>query len=223
MATGPATFEHVSTVYIVDDDERIRRSLSHLLPSVGLSVQSFASTAEFRAVPLADAPCCLLLDIRLRGENGLAFQQQVTDRPDIPIIFMSGFADVDICKRAMKGGAVDFLVKPFSEQDVIDAVNGALLIDQRRRERMQNQTVLTNAYERLTRREREVLAFVVSGALNKQIAAWLGVSEITVKLHRAAAMKKMSASSLADLVRKTEALGIPAPVVPEVRWSSSRQ
>ncbi|MGF6539439.1 response regulator transcription factor [Paraburkholderia atlantica] len=222
MATGPATLERVSTVYIVDDDESIRSALSHLLPSVGLSVQSFASTAEFRAVPLADAPCCLLLDIRLRGENGLAFQQQVTDRPDIPIVFMTGFADVDICKRAMKGGAVDFLVKPFSDQDVIDAVNGALLIDQRRRERIQNQTVLTSAYEQLTRREREVLAFVVNGALNKQIAAWLGVSVITVKLHRAAAMKKMSASSLADLVRKTEALGIQAPVAPKIPSTNSR-
>ncbi|MBB3262141.1 FixJ family two-component response regulator [Paraburkholderia bannensis] len=215
MSSGPGRLEFVSTVYIVDDDEGIRCSLSHLLLSVGLNVQSFASTAEFRATSLADAPCCLLLDIRLRGESGLAFQQQVADRPDIPIIFITGFADVDICKRAMKGGAFDFLVKPFSDQDVIDAVNGALVIDQRRRERMQTQTALTCAYEQLTRREREVLAYVVSGALNKQIAAWLGVSVITVKLHRAAVMKKMNASSLADLVRKTGALDIQLPVMPE--------
>ncbi|WP_322068199.1 response regulator transcription factor [Paraburkholderia bannensis] len=216
MATGPAALESVSTVYIVDDDEGIRRALSHLLLSVGLCVQSFASTAEFRATPLAHAPCCLLLDIRLRGESGLAFQQQVTDRPDIPIIFITGFADVDICKRAMKGGAFDFLVKPFSDQDVIDAVNGALALDQRRREQTQAHLVLTNAYEQLTRREREVLAFVIGGALNKQIASWLGVSLITIKLHRAAVMKKMNASSLADLVRKAEALGIQAPAATEV-------
>jgi FixJ family two-component response regulator len=215
MSSGPGRLEFVSTVYLVDDDEGIRRSLSHLLQSVGLNVQSFSSTAEFRATPLADAPCCLLLDVRLRGESGLAFQQQVTDRPDIPIIFITGFADVDMCKRAMKGGAFDFLVKPFSDQDVIDAVNGALVIDERRREQMQTQTILTRAYEQLTRREREVLSYVVGGALNKQIAAWLGVSVITVKLHRAAVMKKMSASSLADLVRKTGALGIELPIVPE--------
>ncbi|NUY01443.1 response regulator transcription factor [Paraburkholderia youngii] len=215
MVVGPAGGAGAPIVYVVDDDDAIRRSLSNLLLSVGLRVQSFGSTGEFRAAQLANAPSCLLLDVRLRGESGLAFQQQVSERPDIPIIFITGFADVDICKRAMKGGAVDFLVKPFADQDVIDAVNGALAADQKRREKVQAQAVLTRAYEQLTRREREVLAFVVSGALNKQIAGWLGVTVITVKLHRAAVMRKMDASSLADLVRKSEALGIEAPAVPQ--------
>ncbi|AMV44321.1 response regulator transcription factor [Paraburkholderia caribensis] len=217
MLNGPAEVECVPIVYVVDDDEAIRRSLTNLLRSVGLRVQSFGSTSEFRLASLADAPSCLLLDVRLRGESGLAFQQQVTDRPNIPIIFITGFADVDICKRAMKGGAVDFLVKPFADQDVIDAVNGALASDQKRREKDQSHKALKAAYEQLTRREREVLGLVVSGALNKQIAAWLGVSVITVKLHRASVMKKMDASSLADLVRKAEALGVEIPVVAQAQ------
>jgi FixJ family two-component response regulator len=203
-------------VYVVDDDVMMRTSLDTLLRSVGWQVHAFASTAEFRAHEFEDLPGCLLLDVRLRGESGLAFQQQTDGRPPLPIVIMTGFADVDICKRAMKGGAVDFLVKPFSDQEVIDAVTAALQLDEKRRASDKTRDELQRAYETLTRREREVLTYVVSGALNKQIAWDLGLSLITVKLHRAAVMRKMNASSLADLVRKSEALGVHAPPRAEV-------
>jgi FixJ family two-component response regulator len=206
-----ATEEEASpTVYIVDDDAAVRRSLDTLLRSIGWQVQTFSSTAEFRATHAQDQPGCLLLDIRLRGESGLVFLQQTDAQQGVPIIFMTGFADVDVCKRAMKGGAVDFLVKPFADQEVIDAVNAALLLDEKRRSADRARGELRDSYETLTRREREVLAYVIGGALNKQIAWDLGLSVITVKLHRAAVMRKMNASSLADLVRKSEALGVPA-------------
>jgi len=207
-------------VYVVDDDAAVRTSLDTLLRSVGWQVNTFSSTAEFCASHSEDRPSCLLLDVRLRGESGLVFQQQTNGRPHVPIIFMTGFADVDICKRAMKGGAVDFLVKPFSDQEVIDAVNAALLLDEKRRVADKARGELSCAYETLTRREREVLAYVVGGALNKQIAWDLGLSVITVKLHRAAVMRKMNALSLADLVRKTEMLGVPVRLLAEASGAS---
>ncbi|MFM0502337.1 response regulator transcription factor [Paraburkholderia caffeinilytica] len=210
MITRAREEESAPIVYVVDDDAAVRTSLDTLLRSVGWQVHTFASTAEFRASHAEDLPGCLLLDVRLRGESGLVFQQQTNGQPHVPIIFMTGFADVDICKRAMKGGAVDFLVKPFADQEVIDAVNAALLLDEKRRTADKARGELHRAYETLTRREREVLSYVVSGVLNKQIAWDLGLSVITVKLHRAAVMRKMNASSLADLVRKSEVLGVPA-------------
>jgi len=208
--------ETAPIVYVVGDDVTMRSSLDTLLRSVGWQVCTFAGTAEFRAHPFEDLPGCLLLDVRLRGESGLAFQQQTDGRPFLPIVVMTGFADVDICKRAMKSGAVDFLVKPFSDQEVIDAVNAALQLDEKRRAADRTRDELQRAYETLTRREREVLAYVVSGALNKQIAWDLHLSLITVKLHRAAVMRKMNASSLADLVRRSEVLGVHAPPSAEV-------
>jgi FixJ family two-component response regulator len=211
MLSGVGEDELAPVVYVVDDDLAVRSSLDMLLRSVGWQVHTFASTAALRAHAFADLPGCLLLDVRLRGESGLAFQQQTEARPPLPIVIMTGFADVDICKRAMKGGAIDFLVKPFSDQEVIEAVNAALQLDEKRRVADRARDELQRAYASLTRREREVLAHVVSGALNKQIAWDLNLSVITVKLHRAAVMRKMNATSLADLVRKSEALGVHAP------------
>jgi FixJ family two-component response regulator len=197
-------------VYIVDDDAAVRASLDTLLRSMGMRVATFASTAELRATQWADASSCLLLDVRLRGESGLVFQQ-AHDRPPVPIVVISGFADVEVCRKALKGGAVDFLVKPFTDQELIDAVNLALSLDTARRTNDSTRQRLQQLFEQLTRREREVLAHVVSGALNKQIASQLGLSLITVKQHRASVMRKMNASSLADLVRKSEAIGVHAP------------
>ncbi len=197
-------------VYIVDDDAAVRASLDSLLRSMGMRVATFASTAELRATQWADASSCLLLDVRLRGESGLVFQQ-AQDRPPVPIVVISGFADVEVCRKALKGGAVDFLVKPFTDQELIDAVNLALSLDTARRTNDSTRRRLQQLFEQLTRREREVLAHVVSGALNKQIASQLGLSLITVKQHRASVMRKMNASSLADLVRKSEAIGVQAP------------
>ncbi|HEF4838575.1 chemotaxis protein CheY [Burkholderia vietnamiensis] len=197
-------------VYIVDDDAAVRASLDTLLRSMGMRVATFASTAELRATQWADASSCLLLDVRLRGESGLVFQQ-AHDRPPVPIVVISGFADVEVCRKALKGGAVDFLVKPFTDQELIDAVNLALSLDTARRTNDSTRRRLQQLFEQLTRREREVLAHVVSGALNKQIASQLGLSLITVKQHRASVMRKMNASSLADLVRKSEAIGVHAP------------
>ncbi|PRY06162.1 response regulator transcription factor [Paraburkholderia sp. BL25I1N1] len=199
-------------VYVVDDDPAMRASLDTLLRSVGLRVVAFSSTAEFRAAEWEDVASCLLLDVRLRGESGLVFQQQTESRPPIPIVFMTGFADVQVCRAAMKGGAVDFLVKPFADQELIDAVNSALSSDDKRRTRSNVRDQLQQSFALLTRREREVLSYVISGALNKQIASYLGLSVITIKLHRASVMRKMKASSLADLVRKSEAIGVQMPV-----------
>ncbi|MPV60203.1 DNA-binding response regulator [Burkholderia sp. HI2761] len=194
-------------VYIVDDDSAMRASLDTLLRSMGLRVVTFASTAELRAAQLEDTSSCLLLDVRLRGESGLVFQQ-ATDRPPVPIVVITGFADVDMCRKALKGGAVDFLVKPFTDQELIDAVNLALSLDAARRTHDCTRQRLQQSFEQLTRREREVLAYVVGGALNKQIASHLGLSLITIKQHRASVMRKMNASSLADLVRKSQAIGV---------------
>ncbi|WP_116140197.1 response regulator transcription factor [Trinickia diaoshuihuensis] len=197
-------------VYVIDDDAAIRASLDTLLRSVGLRVICFGSIAEFRAAQSEDVVSCLLLDVRLRGESGLVFQQ-TEDRPRIPIVFITGFANVEVCRKALKGGAVDFLVKPFADQELIDAVNSALAFDAKRRAENDTRDRLQQSFELLTRREREVLAYVISGALNKQIASYLGLSVITVKLHRASVMRKMNASSLADLVRKAEAIGVQLP------------
>jgi FixJ family two-component response regulator len=210
MLTSVGQDNAAPVVYVVDDDPRMCTSLDLLLRSVGWQVQTFGSTAEFRANHHDQRPGCLVLDVRLRGESGLVFQQQSHGRPAVPIIFMTGFADVDICKRAMKAGAIDFLVKPFADQDLIDAVSAALMIDQKRREAEKVRGELRSAYDLLTPREREVLSHVIGGAQNKHIALHLGLSLITVKLHRASVMRKMGASSLAELVRKAGALELPA-------------
>ncbi|MCO8451675.1 response regulator [Burkholderia multivorans] len=208
MSDAAIKNDSTGVVYVVDDDPAMRASLDTLLRSMGLRVATFASTAELRAAEREDVSSCLLLDVRLRGESGLVFQQ-AHDRPPVPIVVITGFADVEVCRKALKGGAVDFLVKPFTEQELIDAVNIALSLDAARRSRNDTRQQLQQSFELLTRREREVLAYVVSGALNKQIASHLGLSLITIKQHRASVMRKMNASSLADLVRKSEAIGVP--------------
>jgi FixJ family two-component response regulator len=201
-----------SIVYVVDDDELIRTALGSLLRSIGLRAQCFSSTAEFSGVTHEDVPGCLILDVRLRGESGLAFQEQIVGqgKQHMPIIFMTGHGDITMSVKAMKAGALDFLAKPFRDQDMIDAVMDALERDAKRLQADRSIRSLRACYESLTPREREVIGLVAAGLMNKQIAAEMGVAEITAKLHRAQAMKKMASRSVADLVRKMEALGVAA-------------
>ncbi|MGF6600365.1 FixJ family two-component response regulator [Paraburkholderia sp. GAS448] len=198
-----------SVVYVVDDDEAMRRSLSGLLESVGLRVETFASSQEFLAFPKRDVPSCLILDVRLRGESGLTFQQDAAKMGvRMPILFMTGYGDMRMSVKAMKAGAVDFFPKPFHDQDMLDAVADALARDGKRLATEHTATELRATYELLSVREQQVMGFVVAGLMNKQIAAEMNLSEITIKVYRGQAMKKMNARTLADLVRKAEALGI---------------
>jgi len=200
---------HEPIVFIVEDDESMRRALSNLFQSVGLEVQVFGSASEMLQGGLPDVASCLVLDIRLPGLSGLDFQAELAKANiHIPIIFMTGHGDIPMSVRAMKGGAVDFLTKPFRDQDMLDAVTVAIERDRKRRETDKIVANLQTHFETLTPREREILALVSSGLMNKQIAAELGLAEITVKIHRGHIMKKMSAKSLADLLRKAETLGI---------------
>jgi FixJ family two-component response regulator len=196
-------------VFIVEDDESMRRALSNLFQSVGLEVQLFGSAAEMLQGELPDVASCLVLDIRLPGLSGLDFQSELARANiNIPIIFMTGHGDIPMSVRAMKGGAVDFLTKPFRDQDMLDAVTVAIERDRKRREADRIAGHLQALLDSLTPREREVLALVSSGLMNKQVAAELGLAEITVKIHRKHIKKKMGAKSLADLVRMAETLGI---------------
>jgi FixJ family two-component response regulator len=195
-------------VVIIDDDASMRRALSNLFQSVGLAVELFGSASEMLQTKLPDVASCLVLDIRLPGLSGLDFQTELAKANiHIPIIFMTGHGDIPMTVRAMKGGAVDFLTKPFREQEMLDAVVKAIERDRKRREADEIAATAQTLLETLTPREREVLALVSSGLMNKQVAAELGLAEITVKLHRGRAMRKMGAKSLADLVRMTETLG----------------
>jgi FixJ family two-component response regulator len=196
-------------VFIVEDDETMRRALSNLFQSVGLEVEMFGSASEMLQAKLPDVASCLVLDVRLPGLSGLDFQAELAKANiHIPIIFMTGHGDIPMTVRAMKGGAVDFLTKPFRDQDMLDAVTRAIERDRTRREAHKMFANVQTHFETLTAREREILALVSSGFMNKQIAAELGLAEITVKIHRGHLMKKMGARSLADLVRKAETLGI---------------
>ncbi len=198
-----------SVVYLVDDDESMRLSLSSLLRSVGLCVETFPSPQKFLEFPKSNAPSCIILDVRLRGESGLALQKDLNKNGlHIPIIFMTGYGGLEMCVQAMKAGALDFFSKPFRDQDMLDAVAAALVRDRERREAEESIASLRATYDALTLREQQVMAFVVAGLMNKQIASAMNLSEITVKVHRGQAMKKMEARSLADLVRKAVALGI---------------
>ena len=200
-------------VYVVDDDESMRQAVSTLLRSVGLSVETFASAQEFLAFDMPDMPSCLILDVRLKGQSGLAVQEQIAaSQLGLPIVFMTAHGDIAMTVKAIKAGAKDFLAKPFRDQDMLDAVAHALKSDEERREANRSVADLRRCYESLTPREREVMAFVVSGLMNKQIAGELNLSEITVKIHRGQAMRKMGARSLADFVKKAEALGVRLPV-----------
>jgi FixJ family two-component response regulator len=197
------------SVFVVDDDASMREALSRLFRSVDLQVAVFGSTPEFLRHKLADVPSCLVLDVRLPGLSGLDFQIELTKAGlQIPIIFMTGHGDIPMSVKAMKAGAVDFLTKPFRDQDMLDAVTRALEHDRGRREKHTTATSLRTLFEGLTPREREIMALVTSGLMNKQVAAEVGLSLITVKIHRGHIMKKMQARSFADLVRMADVLGV---------------
>ncbi len=198
-------------VFVVDDDPSVRSSLKFLLSSVGLQVESFDSAETFLQRKPPDAPSCLVLDVRLRGLSGLDFQRELTARNiRIPIVFVTGHGDIPMSVRAMKAGAIEFLTKPYRDQDLLDAVRIALDRDRARREQEKDLTDLQQRFDSLTPREQEVISKVVSGMLNKQIAGELGTAENTVKVHRSRAMEKMNAQSFADLVRMIEKLKGPA-------------
>jgi RNA polymerase sigma factor (sigma-70 family) len=198
-------------VFVVDDDPSVRSSLKFLLSSVGLQVESFESAETFLQRKAADAPSCLVLDVRLRGLSGLDFQRELAAREiRIPIVFVTGHGDIPMSVRAMKDGAIEFLTKPYRDQDLLDAIRIALERDRTRREQEKDLTDLQQRFDSLTPREQEVISKVVSGMLNKQIAGELGTAENTVKVHRSRAMEKMNAQSLADLVRMVEKLKGPA-------------
>ncbi|EEE06964.1 MULTISPECIES: response regulator transcription factor [Burkholderia cepacia complex] len=215
MSTDAQDSAEQSIVYVVDDDESMRTAVDMLLRSVGLRVEAFASAHDFLAFEKPDVPSCLILDVRLKGQSGLAVQEQIAAADlQLPIIFMTAYGDIAMSVKAMKAGAMDFLAKPFREQDMLDAVAAALARDERCRSAQRALGDLRSRYATLSAREREVMAFVASGLMNKQIAAEMNLSEITVKIHRGQAMKKMDARSLADFVRKAEALGINQPPEP---------
>jgi FixJ family two-component response regulator len=199
----------VPIVYVIDDDESMRRGLTNLFESVGLRVEAFGSAPELLQKKLPDVPSCVVLDIRLPGMSGLDFQDLLEKAAiHIPIVFMTGHGDIPMSVKAMKAGAADFLTKPFRQQEMLDAVTAAIERDRKRR---QDEKIVSNAralFETLTPREREILALVAAGLMNKQIAAEIGIAEITVKIHRGHIMKKMGTRSLADLVRIAEMLGI---------------
>ena len=202
--------DHSETlVYIVDDEAPLRAAISSLLRSVGMRVAAYASVAGFLAEARADVASCLLLDVRLEGVSGLDVQADLRrDGVALPIIFMTGHGDIPRSVRAMKAGAIDFLAKPFRDQELLDAIDAALRADRARRRRDGALRGLTARYESLTPREREIMALAARGLMNKQIAGQVGTSEITVKIHRGNAMRKMQAKTFADLVRMAEALGL---------------
>ena len=208
---APAS-EEQPVVFIVDDDESLRDALVRLFRMVGLRAEGFATAADFLKRKLPDVPSCLVLDIRLPGISGLDFQAELfTANVNIPIIFMTGHGDIPMTVKAMKAGAVEFLPKPFRDQDMLDAVQLALERDRTRHQAEQSHAQLRRNFESLSPREREVMTLVTAGFMNKQVAARLGIAEITVKFHRGSLMRKMNARSVAELARMAQILGITLP------------
>ena len=201
-------------VFVIDDDASLRRAIQRVLGSVGLHVELFGSAREFLAASRLDVPSCLVLDVRLPGMSGLDLQRELTSAGiHIPLIFITSYGDIPMSVRAMKAGAVEFLTKPFRDQDLLDAIQLALKRDRLRRESEADVQSLRERFESLTPREREILPLVVSGLLNKQIAASIGTSEASVKVHRSQLTRKMGAQSLADLVRMAERIKKSSPNV----------
>jgi FixJ family two-component response regulator len=204
-----AQAEAEGVVYVIDDDPHVRSGLSNLIRSMGLQAQVFGSAAEFLRVERQATPCCVVCDIRLPGLSGLDFQAELAKRDrGPPVIFITGYGDIPMTVRAIKAGAVEFLTKPFRDQDLLDAVHVALERDRERSRRDDELADLRSRFQSLTAREREVVALVATGQMNKQAAAVIGISEVTVKLHRQNAMRKLGARSLPDLVRMADALGL---------------
>lgn len=203
-ATQTASF-----IFIVDDDEPLRESLKSLFRSVGLQAQSFGSAQDFLRIEIPDAPCCLILDVRLPGISGIDFQAELHKAgKQIPVIFVTGHGDIPMTVKAMKAGAVEFLTKPFRDQELLDAVQTALERHREERERYRQVSKIKASFDALTPRELEIITLVSAGLMNKQIAGKLAISEITVKVHRVNAMRKLGARSVTELVRMADALGI---------------
>jgi FixJ family two-component response regulator len=196
-------------VYVVDDDASVRNSLSSLFRSVDFSVETFSAAAEFLKCDIADVPSCMILDVRMPGLNGLDFQATLADAGiEIPIVFLTGRGDIQMSVRAMKSGAIDFLTKPYREQDILDAVTTAIERDLKRREARRLTSDIRTCFETLSPREKEAMSLLASGLMNKQVAEKMRLAEITVKIHRGSIMRKMRAKSFAELVKMAEALGV---------------
>ena len=211
MASEKVQAQGQPTVFVIDDDPAIRQGISSLLRSVNIGAEIFSSPQEFSPDKLPDAPCCLVLDVRFRSASGLDLQAELDNAGvNIPIVFITGHGDIPMTVRAMKAGAVEFLTKPFRDQDLLDAISVALERDRQQREKNKSLAIIRSCFETLTPREQQVFALVSSGLMNKQIAGQLAVSEITVKVHRGNLTRKMGARSLAELVRMADALKPPS-------------